>query len=240
MRSSKPSKREERRASSDSCASSSTSAWSSEAALRRQRHDPGRAVAAVRGLERRVDDVDAQHHPGAAAVRVVVDLTRAQRRRVAVVEEPQLQLGAEHRREGPLLGEPAEGMRDLREDVDAHGGPGYPARRRSNAAASAVTPSSRIRQAPRKPRSTTIRPASRSTARTASSISGTSVPSASSRLSLATPGWTSTTRAELPALLVHDGETDELEGVVAVRFRGRKLARRAPRARRRARPAGRA
>ena len=37
---------------------------------------------------------------------------RAQRRRVAVVEEAQLELGAEHGREGPLLGQPRERMRD--------------------------------------------------------------------------------------------------------------------------------
>ena len=195
MRSSKPSNREERSASSDSCASSSTSAWSSERPCRRQRHDPGRAVAPVRGLERRVDDVDAQHHPGTAAVRVVVDLARAQRRRVAVVEEPELELRAEDRREGLLLGEPAEGMRDLREDVDAHGGPGYPSRRRSNAAVGAVTPSSRWMSSGAEEAALRRRsgPPSRSTVRTASSMSGTSVPSASSRLSFATPGCTSTT-----------------------------------------------
>ena len=81
----------------------------------------GRLVAVDR-LERRGDDVDAQHHPGTTAVRRVVDLPGAQRRRVAVVEEPQLELGAENGRERLLLGQPAEGMRNLGEDVETHRG----------------------------------------------------------------------------------------------------------------------
>ena len=94
--------------------------------LRGERNHPRRAVVAVRGPKRGVDDVDAEHHAGAAAVGIVVHLPRAERRRIAVVEEAQLELGAEHGRERLLLGEPAEGVRDLGEDVDAHGGPGYP------------------------------------------------------------------------------------------------------------------
>ena len=61
-----------------------------------------------------------------AAVRVVVHLPRAKWRRIAVVEEPQLELAAEHRREGLLLRQPGEGVRNLREDVDAHGRPRVP------------------------------------------------------------------------------------------------------------------
>jgi hypothetical protein len=56
--------------------------------LRRERDDARRTIGAVHGVKRSRDDVDAQHHAGAAAVRLVVDLARAERRRVAVVEEP--------------------------------------------------------------------------------------------------------------------------------------------------------
>ena len=82
-------------------ASSSTSAWSScrpcgEKAITRRP-----AGVAVDGLERGADDVDAQHHPGAAAVRLVVDLAAGERRVVAVVEEAQVELG---RRARPRAG----------------------------------------------------------------------------------------------------------------------------------------
>ena len=58
---------------------------------RRQRDDPPpRAdrdrVLAVAGAQRRLDDVDPQHHPGAAAERRVVDLAGRERRVGAVVE----------------------------------------------------------------------------------------------------------------------------------------------------------
>ena len=46
--------------------------------------------------------------PGAAAVRLVVDLAGGERRVVAVVEEPQVELVAEHGRNRTLLGEPGE------------------------------------------------------------------------------------------------------------------------------------
>ncbi len=65
------------------------------ASLRRERDHRAGAARAVRAIERRRDDVDAQHHPRAAAVRLVVHLAGAERRRVAVVEEAQLELGAE-------------------------------------------------------------------------------------------------------------------------------------------------
>ena len=76
-------------------------------------------AVAVGRLERGRDDVDAQHHARAAAVRVVVDLAVPERRRVAVVEQPKLELGAEHGSERTLLGEPGERVRDEREDIDA-------------------------------------------------------------------------------------------------------------------------
>ncbi len=58
----------------------------------RREHDGPRGPGpiAVGGLERRVDDVDAQHHPGTAAVGRVVHLTAAERGRVAVVEDAEL------------------------------------------------------------------------------------------------------------------------------------------------------
>ena len=90
------------------------------AALRRQRDHARRGRVAVGGLERGRDDVDPQHHPRAAPVRRVVDLAGTQRRRVAVVEEPQLELRAENRGNGLLLGQPAESVWNLGEDVEAH------------------------------------------------------------------------------------------------------------------------
>jgi hypothetical protein len=75
-------------------------------------------VLAVRRFERGCDHVDAQDHARAAAVRVVVDLAVAERRRVAVVEQPELELGAEHGSDGTLLGEPGERVREEREDID--------------------------------------------------------------------------------------------------------------------------
>jgi hypothetical protein len=79
---------------------------------------PGRPVC---GLERSVDDIDAQEHARAATVGIVVDLARAERCGVAVVEQAKLELAAEHACERLLLGEPTECVRNLGEDVDAHG-----------------------------------------------------------------------------------------------------------------------
>ena len=76
---------------------------------------------AVGRVERGRDDVDAQHHARAAAVRLVVHLAGLERRRVAVVEQAELELSAEHGRERALLGEPGERMRDEREDIDSQG-----------------------------------------------------------------------------------------------------------------------
>ena len=129
-------------------------------ALRGQRDDPVIGGSAVRGVERGRDDVDAEHHAGAAAVRLVVDLPGAERRRVAVVEEAELELAPEHARKRLLLGEPGEGMGNEGEDVDSHPGSAKPA-------------------------ATTIRPPSRSTDRTQASTSGRDMPESSSRTSLA-------------------------------------------------------
>jgi hypothetical protein len=76
-------------------------------------------AVSVGRVERRRDDVDAQHHARAAAIRVVVDLPLPERRRVAVVEQPQVELGPENGSQRPLLGEPGERVRKEREDIDA-------------------------------------------------------------------------------------------------------------------------
>ena len=122
MRASKPSNRDESTAIAGSAASSSTSAWSSWRPCGVSAITRAGGCVAVDRLERRRDDVDAQHHPCTAAVRRVVDLAGAQRRRVAVVEEPELELGAENGGDRLLLGQPAEGMRNLGEDVETHRG----------------------------------------------------------------------------------------------------------------------
>jgi hypothetical protein len=70
-------------------------------------------------VERGCDNVDAQDHARAAAVRVVVDLALLERRRVPVVEQAQVELRAEDGSERPVLGEPGERVRDEREDIDA-------------------------------------------------------------------------------------------------------------------------
>ena len=90
--------------------------------LRRERDDAVLGRAAVDGVERRRDDIDAQHHPRPAAVRVVVDLTGAQRGRVAVVEDAELELVPENRRQRTSLADPVERSRNEREDVEAHDG----------------------------------------------------------------------------------------------------------------------
>ena len=78
-----------------SAASSSTKRVVEHPAAGRQRdHAALRAqldrIDAVEAAQRRVHHVDAQHHPGAAAERRVVDLAAAQRRVLARVEGPQL------------------------------------------------------------------------------------------------------------------------------------------------------
>ena len=66
--------------------------------------------SAVDGVERGRDDVDAQHHPRPAAVRVVVDLAGRERGRVAVVEDPEVELRSEYRRHRTALAHPREGV----------------------------------------------------------------------------------------------------------------------------------
>ena len=77
MRSSKPSKRAESSVSRSSSASSSTTACVSWRPCGVSAITRWLGRAAVDGVERRRDDVDAQHHARAAAVRLVVDLAAA-------------------------------------------------------------------------------------------------------------------------------------------------------------------
>ena len=91
------------------------------AALRRERDDTLVRHAAVDRVERSRDDVDPQHHAGAAAVRLVVDLRGTQRRAVAVREQAQIELAPEHGCNRRLLRQPGESMRNEREDVELHG-----------------------------------------------------------------------------------------------------------------------
>ncbi len=112
MRSSKPSNRAERSVSRLLGGELLDDRLRQLPALRGQRDDPVAGLAAVGGVERSRDDVDAEHHAGAAPVRLVVDLAGAERRRVAVVEEAELELRPEHARKRLLLGEPGEGMRE--------------------------------------------------------------------------------------------------------------------------------
>src|SRR5205085_4804564 len=139
--------------------------------FRRERDDrPGR-LRLVDGVERCGDDVHAEDHSRPAAIRLVVDLARAERCRVAVVEEPQLELSTEDVRDRPLLGQPGIGVGNEGEDVDAHG-LGY---------SGSVNPTA-----------TTIRPPARSTFRTHASTRGSDAPESSSSTSFA--GYSSTSR----------------------------------------------
>ena len=75
-------------------------------------------LAVVRGLQRRVDDVDAQDHPGAAAVRSVVHLAAAQRGRVPEVEEADLGPPLDRVSDVTLAAEPVEPLGEQGEDVN--------------------------------------------------------------------------------------------------------------------------
>ena len=90
-------------------------------ALRGQRDDPVVGHGAVGRVESSRDDVDPEQHPRAAAVRLVVHLPGTERRRVAVGEQPEVELGTEHRGDGALFGEPREGVGNEGEYVQLHG-----------------------------------------------------------------------------------------------------------------------
>ena len=88
--------------------------------LRREGYDAMRRNPAVDGVECRCDDVHPQHHSRPAAVRVVVHLARGERRRVAVVEHAEIELGAENSSEWTPLPHPRERVGNEREDVETH------------------------------------------------------------------------------------------------------------------------
>ena len=77
-------------------------------------------VAAVARLERRLDDVHADHHAGAAAVGRVVHLAAGQRRRVAVADGVELEPIRDRVLDVALAAEEVEPVREEREDVDLH------------------------------------------------------------------------------------------------------------------------
>ena len=76
------------------------------------------SAIAVGGGKRRVHDIDSQDHSGPAAVRGVVDLAAAQRRRVPVVEEPDLGPTVDRVPDVALAEEPIEPLGEQREDVN--------------------------------------------------------------------------------------------------------------------------
>src|SRR5829696_3298719 len=78
-------------------------------------------VDAVAALQGALDHVDADHHPGAAAVRGVVDPVVRDRGRRPQVDPLHLVTLADHVANVPLLIEPVEPAREEREDVDAQG-----------------------------------------------------------------------------------------------------------------------
>ena len=143
-------------------------------------------VDPVAGAQRRLDHVDAQHHPRPAAEWDVVDAVVLHRRRVAIVDR--LDRVAERGRVGhvALGAEPVEPVREEREDVNLHRGtPGRRRRggRRRRACGSRRRPSARAARsrrgarprAPRRSGSSSIR----RTVPTARSPSVTARPSSS-------------------------------------------------------------
>ena len=85
---------------------------------RREQHDPRHLAVRIGRLQGRVDDVDPQHHAGAAAIGRVVDLAGAERGRLAVVEEAQLVALVERVADRALRPEPVERLGEQREDVE--------------------------------------------------------------------------------------------------------------------------
>ena len=77
-------------------------------------------VDAVEGAQRRVHDVDAQHHAGAAAERRVVDLAARERRVVARVERAHLVAVLQRVAHVALRAEPVEPLREERDHVELH------------------------------------------------------------------------------------------------------------------------
>ena len=88
--------------------------------LRGERYDAPVGRPSVDRIERGGHDVDAQDHPRPSAVGIVVDLAGGKRRRVAVIEDPELEDCAEHRRERTTLPNPCERVGNERENVETH------------------------------------------------------------------------------------------------------------------------
>jgi hypothetical protein len=88
------------------------------APLRAQCDDAVAGDTAVGGVERRRDHVDTEHHPCAASVRLVVDLSARKWCVVAVAEQAQLELVPEDGCKRSLFGQPRERMRNQGEDVE--------------------------------------------------------------------------------------------------------------------------
>ena len=85
-------------------------------------------VDPVARAQRRLDDVDAQHHPRPAAERDVVDLAGLERRRGPRVDRLERMAVGDRVGDVALGAEPVEPVREEREDVNPHRG--TPGRRR--------------------------------------------------------------------------------------------------------------
>lgn len=86
----------------------------------RESDDSVCGCAAIDGVESRSNDVDAQDHTRAAAIRLVVHLPGPERSRVAVAEDAKVELASEYGSDRTPLPQPFEGARDEREDVESH------------------------------------------------------------------------------------------------------------------------
>ena len=110
-------------------------------------------IDAVEAAQRRVHHVDAQHHPGAAAERRVVDLAAAERRVLARVERAQLVAVGERVADVALAAEPLEPLREEGDDVELHQeGARRTASARAATAQARPRPGSPDRRRPRPPR----------------------------------------------------------------------------------------
>ncbi len=95
-------------------------------------------VDAVEGAQRRIHDVHAQHHAGAAAERRVVDLAAGERRVEARVERAHLVTVLERVAHVALRAEPVEPLREERDHVQLHYSASSPRNRASTSMRRAV------------------------------------------------------------------------------------------------------
>ena len=75
-----------------------------------------------RAVPSSIDDINPHHHAGAATVGGVVHLPGAERRRIPIVDEPQLRARFHRIADVPLGHEPFEPLGKQGEDVEFHGG----------------------------------------------------------------------------------------------------------------------